>query len=90
MWDAVISPFSVCNKISDPAIKKLAKSIKSVLHDAEKQIIKTHPETISGEVRDFLKIHNAKKTKSPTGGAIKFKIVSSRKTYYTEEQELFN
>jgi formamidopyrimidine-DNA glycosylase len=90
LWDALISPFSVCNKIPDAQIKKLAKSIKHVLHDAEKQILKTHPDIISGEVRDFLKIHNARKKKSPTGGDIKIKTVSSRKTYYTDEQELFN
>lgn len=89
LWDARISPFSISNKISDAAIKKLAKSIKTVLDDAEKQIRKTHPEIISGEVRDFLKIHNSKKIKSPTGGEIQFKTVSSRKTYYTNEQELF-
>jgi formamidopyrimidine-DNA glycosylase len=90
LWDAHISPFSVCNKIPDAEIKKLAKSIKSVLKDAEKHILKIHPNIISGEVRDFLKIHNAKKRNSPTGGIIKIKTVSSRKTYYTDEQELFN
>ena len=81
--------FLFCNKIPDAAIKKLAKSIKTVLHDAEDQILKTHPEIISGEVRDFLKIHNSKKKESPTGGVIHFKMVSSRKSYYTDEQELF-
>jgi formamidopyrimidine-DNA glycosylase len=89
LWDAGISPFSVCNKIPDAAIKKLAKSIKTVLKDAEKQILKKHPEIISGEVRDFLKIHNAKKTKSPTGRTIQFRVINSRKSYYTDEQELF-
>ena len=89
LWDARISPFSICNKIPDATIKKLAKSIKAVLHDAEKQILKTNSEIISGEVRDFLKIHNSRKTKSPTGGVIQFKMVSSRKSYYTHEQELF-
>jgi formamidopyrimidine-DNA glycosylase len=89
LWDAGISPFSVCNKIPDTAIKKLNSSIKSVLHDAEKQILKKHPEIISGEVRDFLKIHNSRKTKSPTGGAIEHEMINSRKTYYTKEQELF-
>lgn len=89
LWDAGISPFSVCNKLSDDAIKKLVKSIKTVLQDAEKQILKTHPDIISGEVRDFLKIHNSKKTKSPTGTPIENKMINSRKSYYTEEQELF-
>jgi formamidopyrimidine-DNA glycosylase len=89
LWDAGISPFSVCNKISNEKIKALAKSIHTVLHDAEKQIIKSNPEIISGEERDFLKIHNAKKKQSPTGGKIHNKMVSSRITYYTDEQELF-
>jgi formamidopyrimidine-DNA glycosylase len=90
LWDAGISPFSVCNKIPHEKIKALAKSIHSVLHDAEKQIRKSHPHIISGEIRDFLKIHNAKKKQSPTGGTIHHKMLNSRITYYTGEQELFN
>lgn len=89
LWDAGISPFSIANKIPDNKIKALAKSIKSVLKNAEKQIRKSDPDIISGEVRDFLDIHNSKKKESPTGGAIKHATVGSRKTYYTEEQELF-
>jgi formamidopyrimidine-DNA glycosylase len=90
LWDAGISPFSVCNKIPDTKIKQLSKSIKSVLKDAEKSILKSHPDIISGEVRDFLQIHNSKKTHSPTGADIQHKVVGSRKTYYTQEQELFS
>ncbi len=86
LWDAGISPFSVSNKIPDEKIKALAKSIKHVLQDAEKQILATHPDIIKGEVREFLKIHNARKKQSPTGAEIHNKIVSSRKTYYTDEQ----
>ena len=89
LWEAGISPFSICNKIPDAGIKTLTKSIKSVLEDAEKQILKTQPDIISGEVRGFLKIHNSKKKESPTGGKIHNKMVSSRITYYTDEQELF-
>lgn len=89
LWDARLSPFSVCNKIPKDKIRALTASIQSVLKDAEKQIMETHPDLINGEVRDFLKIHHPKKTKSPTGAAIIVKNSSSRKTYYTEEQELF-
>src|SRR5688572_9189780 len=89
LWDAGISPFSVSNKIPDEKIKALAKSIKSVLTDAEKQIIKSHPDIVNGEVRDFLQIHHSKKTKSPTGAVIHNKVAGSRKTYYTDEQELY-
>jgi len=87
LWDARLSPFSISSKIPDDKIKALAKSIKHVLHDAEKHILATHPDIISGEVRDFLKIHNARKKQSPTGADIHNKTVSSRKTYYTDEQE---
>jgi len=89
LWDAGISPFSVCNKLPADAIKRLAKSIKKVLLQAEKNIIKKNPEIISGEVRDFLLIHNTRKKSSPSGAAIEYKKTGGRKTYYTEEQELF-
>jgi formamidopyrimidine-DNA glycosylase len=89
LWEAGIAPASVCNKIPDDKIKALAKSIKSVLHDAEKQISKKDPSIISGEVRDFLNIHNSKKKKSPTGGSIHSEMLNSRITYYTDEQEVY-
>jgi len=89
LWDAKISPFSIANKIPDDKIKALVRSIKEVLVDAEKQIKKSHSDIIAGEIRDFLKIHNAKKKESPTGSPIYNKVVSSRKTYYTDEQELY-
>lgn len=89
LWEAGISPFSAANKIPAPKVKALAKAIKDVLQKAEKQILKSHPDIISGEVRDFMAIHNPKQTHSPTGAAIEHKVVGGRKTYYTEEQELF-
>jgi formamidopyrimidine-DNA glycosylase len=89
LWQAGISPFSISNKIPDSHIKSLDKAIKSVLRNAEKMILKTNPDIISGELRDFLDIHNSKKLRSPTGGKILVKTVGARKTYYTNEQELF-
>ena len=89
LWHAGISPFSASNKIPADKVKQLVKSIHSVLTEAEKQIIKANPDIISGEIRDFMDIHNAKKTKSPTGAEIQVKD-GSRKTYYTEEQELYS
>jgi formamidopyrimidine-DNA glycosylase len=90
LWEAGISPFSASNKIPATKVKVLAKAIKDVLHKAEKQILKSHPDIISGEVRDFMAIHNPKKTHSPGGGTIRHKAVGGRKTYYTDEQELFD
>ncbi|MGZ3952196.1 MAG: DNA-formamidopyrimidine glycosylase family protein, partial [Flavisolibacter sp.] len=89
LWKARIHPQSVCNKIPDDKIKQLAKVIKSVLKDAEKQILKIKPDIISGEERSFLKIHNAKKKESPTGGRIQNKMMNSRITYFTNEQQLY-
>ncbi|MEJ7739880.1 MAG: DNA-formamidopyrimidine glycosylase family protein [Chitinophagaceae bacterium] len=89
LWNAGISPLSVCNKIPEQKIKVLVQSIKTVLTDAEKQIRKTHPDIISGEVRDFLKIHNAKRKHSPGGAVIRAEMQNGRKTYFTDEQELF-
>lgn len=88
LWHAGISPFSVSNKIPGAKLNDLVKSIREVLHDAEKSILQSNPDIINGEVRDFMNIHNAKKKQSPTGADIVIKE-GSRKTYYTDEQELF-
>ncbi len=89
LWDARIAPGSTANKLPADKIKVLLKSVKKVLKDAEMQILSSNPEIISGEVRGFLLIHNAKNTHSPSGSVIKQTTSGSRKTYYTEEQELF-
>jgi formamidopyrimidine-DNA glycosylase len=89
LWHARISPFSVCNKLPDDVISKLARSIRSVLLKAEKTILKTQPGIIGGELRGFLSIHNPDKTHSPTGARIRVDESGARKTYYTDEQQLF-
>lgn len=89
LWEAGISPFSAANKIPAAKLKDLAKAVKHVLENAVKQIAKAEPELISGEIRDFLKIHNPQKTHSPSGVPIHIKKTGARKTYYTEEQEIF-
>jgi len=89
LWESRIHPESVCNKIPDNKIKILANDIKSVLEDAVEQILKINPDIISGEERSFLKIHNSKKKESPTGAKIHNKMLNSRITYFTDEQELY-
>ena len=89
LWKAGISPFSIGNKIPAAKIIALEKTIKSVLKNAEKKIIKEHPDIISGEIRDFLDIHNSHKQKSPSGAKIKHETIGGRKTYYTDEQTLY-
>jgi formamidopyrimidine-DNA glycosylase len=89
LWDARLSPFSASNKIPEANIKTLLKSIKAVLQHAEKEILKAQPDIISGEIRDFLQVHLPKQKQTPTGVAIHQKEIGGRKTYYTDEQELF-
>lgn len=89
LWHARISPFSICNRIPDVAIKRLAKSIKTVLAGAEKKISAAAPGAISGELRDFMAVHTTEKTHSPTGVRIQVDERGSRKTYHTDEQEMF-
>ncbi|MES2266577.1 MAG: DNA-formamidopyrimidine glycosylase family protein [Bacteroidota bacterium] len=88
LWDAGISPFSISNKIPEDKVKDLVKSIHDVLKNAEREIIRSKPDIIAGEVRDFMLIHNSKKKHSPKGAPILIDE-KSRKTYYTGEQELF-
>jgi formamidopyrimidine-DNA glycosylase len=88
LWDAGISPFSISNKIPGAKIKKLVSSVRKVLNNAEKKIAKADPGIIGGELRDFLAVHNSKKKHSPSGAVIR-KKEGTRKTYYTDEQELF-
>ncbi|WP_423149683.1 Fpg/Nei family DNA glycosylase [Rubrolithibacter danxiaensis] len=90
LWHARLSPFSVCNKIPKHKIEELTSSIKTVLKEAEEQILTSHPDLIHGEIRDFLKIHNPKRKESPAGTRIEVQSLNSRKTYFTAEQELFN
>ncbi len=90
LWDAKISPFSISNKLPETAVHKLLKSIKRVLKDAERQIVKSNPDLISGEVRNFLKVHLPRQKQTPAGATIHQKELNSRKTYYTDEQELFD
>ncbi len=89
LWHAEISPFSASNKLPAAIVEKLSESIKSVLEHAEKEILKANPDIISGEVRDFLIVHQPRKKTTPHGETIHQKEVGGRKTYYTEEQELF-
>jgi formamidopyrimidine-DNA glycosylase len=89
LWHARVSPFSPANKIPAEKIKVLVKSIKTILEDAEKEILKANPDIISGEVRDFMEVHQYKRKTTSTGAAIHQGEISSRKTYYTDEQEMF-
>lgn len=88
LWTAGISPFSIANKIPPGKLTSLSQSIKKVLKAAEKKILKSNPDIIAGEIRDFMLIHNSKKQQSPGGKKINH-TEGSRKTYYTSEQVMY-
>ncbi|HLA54416.1 MAG TPA: DNA-formamidopyrimidine glycosylase family protein [Flavitalea sp.] len=90
LWKAGISPFSISDKIPAARITALARAIRSVLQDAEKKILKAHPDLISGEIRDFMSVHNSRKEESPKGEKILTATVGGRKTYYTDGQEEYS
>ena len=89
LWEARISPFSSAELIPEKKLKDLSEAVQEVLSAAIKKISADHPDLISGEIRDFLKIHHPKKTHSPTGETIQIKKAGARKTYYTDEQQLY-
>ena len=90
LWQAKISPKSIVGKIPKNVIAELVSSIHSVLKNATEYLRKNHHGMISGEVRDFLAVHNRKAKVSPSGAPIIVAQVASKKTYYTEEQTLYS
>lgn len=86
LWESRIAPESVCHKIPDSAIIALHQAISSVLQWGIQQLEDACPEALSGEYREFLKIHHPKREVSPTGKPILSKQVASKKTYYSEDQ----
>ncbi|RKR84376.1 formamidopyrimidine-DNA glycosylase [Mucilaginibacter gracilis] len=89
LYDAKISPLSISNKLPEIQVTALITAITKVLKDAEKQILKAKPDIISGEVRDFLLVHQPKREQTPGGATIHHTEINSRRTYYTDEQQLF-
>ena len=89
LWQARISPFSKANAIPDEKLKELVTAIKKVLKAATEKIYKAYPGKINSEVKDFLKIHTRKKPESPTGAPILTAERGMLKTFYTDEQVLY-
>lgn len=89
LWEAQISPMSIASLIPEEGLNKIIKNTKSVLLNAVAEIKKINPKLISGEIRDFLKIHSAEKEFSPTKHKIQMIVLDSKKTYYTDEQKLY-
>jgi formamidopyrimidine-DNA glycosylase len=89
LYAAKLSPFSIADKIPAEKIDVLTKAIGKVLSDAEAHIVKNFPDTITEKERDFLQVHLPKHQLTPAGETILKTEIASRKTYYTDGQELF-
>ncbi len=89
LWASRISPHSTPNNLPDAAIDQLFDSIKIVLGSAIDSISMAAPDAINGEHRDFLKVHNPSRSHSPTGFCIRQEEVSSKNTYFTDEQIVY-
>jgi formamidopyrimidine-DNA glycosylase len=89
LYAAKISPFSKADRVPENKINVLVKAINTVLTDAENHISKIFPDTITEKERDFLQVHLPKHKQTPIGETILKAEIDSRKTYYTEGQELF-
>ncbi len=90
LWKAKISPKSIVGKLPDKVIDELLSSTRDVLLDAIEQIKKIKPDIISGEVREFLQVHNPGRRTSPTGYPIVKEQIASKTTYFTNEQILYS
>jgi formamidopyrimidine-DNA glycosylase len=89
LWRTRISPFSKAAAIPDDKIKELVTTTKKVLKEATEKIYKNHPGKINSEVKEFLQIHTKKKTESPTGSPILMADRGMLKTFYTDEQVVY-
>ncbi len=90
LWQSRISPYSIAEALPDEKLKELITTIKKVLKEEIKRINTTHPGITSDEVKEFLQIHTKAHTESPTGYTIHIDKKGMRKTYYTDEQVLYN
>ncbi|WP_025145473.1 DNA-formamidopyrimidine glycosylase family protein [Pedobacter jeongneungensis] len=89
LYDAGISPFSIAGKIPEKDVKRLQKSIHSVLKTAIKKIEKENGDELAGELRDFMQVHSPRLKQTPKGEEILSEKISGRTSYYTRSQELF-
>lgn len=90
LYHAGISPFSIANTIPPKAVATLYNSIKTVLEKAINDIGEANGDELTGELKDFMEVHNPKLSATTKGDAIKTEKIGGRTTYYTDKQELFH
>jgi len=89
LYHAGISPFSISKSIPEKLVKKLYKSIHTVLTQAITEIARENGDELTGELRDFMRIHNPQLQETAKGEAIMVETLGGRKTYFTKGQAHF-
>ena len=89
LYNAHISPFSIANAIPEKDAVRLFKSIRVVLKKAIADIAEANGDELTGELKDFMAIHNPALKKTAKGEGILKDKIGGRTTYYTNAQELF-
>ena len=90
LYHAGISPFSIAGKIPEDEVKRLHKSMHSVLETAIKKIEKENGDELHGELRDFMEIHGAGIKQTKKGDEVLHEKIGGRTSYYTKSQKLFD
>lgn len=90
LWASRIAPQSTCGKIPDEAVDALATAIHEVLTEAVGLVgaLEDPSDYKKARLTD-LKVHNHKRDTSPTGAPIRTAEVANSKTYFTDEQVLY-
>ncbi|MCG8572640.1 MAG: hypothetical protein MJB14_21115 [Spirochaetes bacterium] len=89
LWEAKISPESKAGKLPSDVVNCLHHSICHVLQRSVKEILAINPDIINGEIREFMRVHNKNRQHCPNGFPIKVSKITSKTTYYTDEQRIF-
>ncbi len=90
LYHAGISPFSIANAIPEKAVTKLFKSIRAVLEKAIEDISEANGDELTGELKDFMQVHNPRLKNTAKGETIKTEKIGGRTSYYTDAQALFH
>lgn len=89
LYHAGISPFSIAKVLPEKAVTKLYKNIRAVLEKAIQEIAAANGDELTGELKDFMQVHNPKLKKTAKGELIKTGKIGGRTTYYTDAQQLY-
>ncbi|MBO5462649.1 MAG: hypothetical protein J6A49_04980 [Clostridia bacterium] len=89
LWLTKLSPLSKCGNLPENVVLELYDNIRCVLDNSIQKIKEISPDTISGEIRSFLNVHNKDRKLTPSGHEILINKIGGKITYFTEEQILY-